>query len=68
MESDQLHAPGRFILKDGAPGSQWIEDCVGHRFRLAAVQKRNILAPDRNLTPAMQLAAIPTELFRLPRQ
>jgi hypothetical protein len=43
--------PGRFIPREGAPGTHWIGGWVGPRAILDAVVKRKIPSPHRESNP-----------------
>jgi hypothetical protein len=43
--------PGRFTLKEGAPGTHWIGGWMGPRTVLDAVMKRKIPSPRRESNP-----------------
>jgi hypothetical protein len=44
-------SPGRFILRETAPGTHWIGGWVGPRFGLATVVNRKIPSPCRDSNP-----------------
>jgi hypothetical protein len=48
---------GRFILKEGTPGTHWIGGWVGPRDGVDALEYRKSLSPTENRTPALQLIA-----------
>jgi hypothetical protein len=61
--------PGRFTLRERAPGAHWIGCWVSFRTVLDAMVKRKIPSPRRESNPRIQLfqpvaRAVPTELSR----
>jgi hypothetical protein len=59
--------PGRFALREGAPGTHWIGGWVGLRAGLDAVVKKKFPTPTGTRTPIIQPIAqrYTSELFRL---
>jgi hypothetical protein len=49
--SCQLHAPGRFTLRERTPGTHWIGGWVEPRAVLDVVVKRKIPSPRRDSNP-----------------
>jgi hypothetical protein len=49
--SGQLHAPGRFTLRERTPSTHWIGGWVGPRAVLDAVVKRKIPSPRQESNP-----------------
>jgi hypothetical protein len=55
--SSQLHALVALPSGERAPGTHWLEGCVGPRVGLDTVEKRKSLAPVENRTPTVQPVA-----------